>query len=332
MDDRVVDRVWNTQLLPWLKSKEVERSRAARRFYLIALPGLAAGIVLGWLALNYTADIRLTLLAGFGSALGFAWLGYSPLHSMQVDYRHQILAKVGEAFGMQYAPKAPGNFPVERFHEHDLITAAPGGLEHAFHGKMGGRHFDVARAEFEFNRADLDSLQRRYTDFSGILIRIELKNSPLGEVVLTREMDWFSMLSRTGTSFAAGRLKLFDLGSGDVGGPFKAFCESTRIAEAVIKPDLMEGLTTLESSFGRRPLRLAIAPVDRGGVCYVAIETSGVFEAFSILEGLEQRARYNGLVKEIAAITKLVELIVQETDGVEARGTERHDSFVETTS
>jgi len=327
MDDHTLDRVWETQLSLWFKSKEAERRRAALRFYAIALPGLVASLALGWLTLKYTGVFEVAMAVGGGLALGFSWLGYGPLGAMQSDYRHQILARVGGAFGMKYDARAPAGFPIAAFHQHDLVFSAPGGLDHHFHGESDGRLFGAARAEFTYKRADDEMLQRRNTDFSGVLLCLELEKRPAGEVILTRESEWFSELSRTGSSFSARQLNLIDLGTRDVGGPYKAFCESQAIAESVVTAGLLAGLTALEASFSGRPLRLAIVPVGQGGACYVAIDTSGVFEGFSILEDLEQRRRFDSLLREMAGIMNLVDLVVREIDGVDERDVEPNDSL-----
>lgn len=312
MADTRFERLWALKLEPWLKSKEQERVAITIRFYLIGLPGVALGALAGWGLLALGVSLEFSILAGLLLASILAGIGYRPVQQLEADYLPRMRQSVLEAFSLQELERLPADFLSDSFRRQDLLFHDDGRLDEGCHGEVAGRRFEAVKACFEWlgTQEARDQYPTYITSFSGVLVRIKLKNSPASEVIATREEGWFSCLSQAGVSFAAGRLDLNKLDNG-----FFAYAGSREQAEAVITPVLAETLKSLEPVFAERPLRLAIVPEAEGGVCYIAAETKGLTESFSLLVPSTVRGSFHAMIEECRGIVELAELIVTEVDG-----------------
>lgn len=314
MDARAVERIWGTRLQPWLQSQEAHRSKAATRFLLIGLPGIALAAVLAWYTLLGTGELLLAAGAFLFPAAGIAWIGYGPLARLQAELQVRMLAAIAEAFDFTHPHEIAGGFPVQRFHDLDLVYSSPGSTFLGFGQTRDGRQIDVVTAEFTYPRQDEHRSNPWLTDFTGVLIRMKLKRSLASEVVLTRQVDWFSELSRTGASFLANRLDLVEVGKDGAAGPFKAYCADRAVAEAILTDKLAAGLKALEAGFRGQPIRLALVPEADQTICLIAAHSLRLIDNTSILEPLDQRSRVQPLIAEMAAISDLIDLIIRHVD------------------
>ncbi|MFY0637887.1 hypothetical protein [Maricaulis maris] len=314
MDDRALEQVWTTRLQPWLQSREAERRQAATRFWLIAVPGMAVAVALGWFVLTRTESLMISGGVFAVSAAVLTGIGWGPLARIESEMRQQTLLHLAEVFGFTLDDDGAPNIPVERFHELDLVYSAPATLTHSLSQTRAGRQVDVTVGSFTYPSHDRDKPDTWLTDFTGALIRIQLNRQLAGEVILTRQLDWFSELSRKGGSFLANRLDLFKLKPVEESESFAAYAKTRRDADALLTPGLADGLKQLQPRFRGVPLRVALVPETEGSVCYIAANSLALTDNTSILEPLDRRSRVDGLIREMSAIDDLVDLIIREVD------------------
>ena len=314
MQDTRQKQIWDAVIRPGLEQLEADRKKAATRFLLLVLPGLAAGALVGWFLFTQLEAPKWALVAGVGIGMGVLWIGYAPLLAVSEELRHRILNTAAGASQLTYSEEAPESFDLQPFFRNDLLFPAIGGVAEYFEQKRDGRRFSIAQARYEYPRRGTQPEDSRIVDFTGFLVRLELKRRPKGRFVLTRDPYWFAELSRQGTSHLAGHLQLKELIRAESGDVFRIFCETDVQPQTLVSGDFLEALIALEPAFRSRPLRVAVYPEFAGGVCLVAAETRGLEDAGNILESLTTPGRFNGLFEDVFAIPRLGDVLVRHLD------------------
>lgn len=310
------EKAWRDDIAPWLEEKESERRAAVKKL---------------WRGLGIGAAIGLLLLVGFAAfEIGFGVLGFvfavviggafggQDLNNLRKEIKTQLLNRLAAAFGLSYAlkPDEPARF--EAFREHGLLPSYNRkAFEDHFSGKLHGADFELYEAHLEQRRRSKNNTYY-VTVFRGVLIRLNFPRTVTGVTVITRDRGWFNGLEAFARSFGGVRLQRIGLVDPKFQSIFEVYGTDQVMARYLLTPSFMERLLELEAALKGKNVRAAFDERLGEGELLIAAETGNLFEPGSMFQPLNDRARFDGLIRDIALMTEIIDLLIRPAEFGEA--------------
>lgn len=285
------DAIYSRDIEPELIKREAERKKAVGRFWLFAALTVVVCIVEG--VVLHFGGLGVTLMVF--TLVGGLVLAFLPLGKVRDAAKLGTINALCAPMGLTYTPSKFDPPAFGRLVELKLLPASNDrDFQDYFLGNHKGREFHLYEATLQTGVSD-----RKSTVFSGQLFVIEDPRKLPGVTVLLRDGGFLKMFQKPkGLEHVAIEDPAFEK-------MFEAYGSDPAEARSVLTPGFMQRLVDLEKTYGGKRIRCAFTE----GWLMIAIEGRNKFELGSSFKSLVDRARVEGIARDIAAIFRVIEAI-----------------------
>ncbi|MEE2691975.1 MAG: DUF3137 domain-containing protein [Pseudomonadota bacterium] len=293
---------FETEIAPYLKSKEGPRRAAVTNYFILigSIGALAAAI--GFFAPLGEANVQIAFITGMLGFAGATWL----LNRTRTDIAHGLLERICSKLGFTYRLK------LERPDYYDMFKSLgllPGHNREAWEdevtGVYAGAPFTLCEACLKMRTSNGKSSSTR-TVFHGQLFLIDYPKRFLGTTVLKRDQGIFNALTKPGKSFSR-----VGLASPEFEKAYEAWSTDQVEARDLLDPIVLERFQELERLYGGKKLRAAFT----NGNLIIALETGDRLNMGSMFKSLEDRSRVETVLKEFDAVFDLIDVLLKRAEG-----------------
>lgn len=292
---------YETEILPFLKSKEDARQQAVMHVGLIAI-GVAVLVPAAFLKLPFGDDN--IMVAGIILVLGFVAGGWRLAHT-SADITNGLLERVCGQLQFDYRQKMgrPDYCAV-----YDRLKLLPSynrqSWEDEVTGARNGADFVFCEAHLKYKSSGKNSSTR--TVFHGQLLVIDYKKRFLGETVIKRDVGIFNRFGKPGKNF-----QQVGITSPKFEKIFEAWSTDQVEARELLDPLVLERFEELNRLFDGAELCAAFT----GGKLYIAMKTGDKLNMGSMFKPLAGPERVEKILKEFDLIFDLMDVLLKRVDG-----------------
>jgi len=279
------DQLYGSQIEPELTRLETNRRTAFRWFLIIWIVGLIP------LALEYGAHWDFRILIATLAVVGIA--AYAPLARVGDASKQAVIATLCAPLGVTYAEK---KFEPPTFDSFLDLNLLPKPTSKTFEDHFAGTRGDFT---FELCEATLTegSGKSEHTVFHGQIFRIGTPRRLLGTTVVLRDSGWLDRFE------CPSGLKKVGLEDPTFERIFEVFGSDQVEARVILTPTFMQQLVDLETAYAGQHIRCGFV----GGDLLIAVEGKDRFEIGSMFSTLVNRARVEGIAKDLEAVFRMID-------------------------
>ena len=279
------DQLYGAQIEPELTRLETNRRKAFRYFLIIWAVGLVP------LALEFAAHWDFRFLLVTLAVVGIA--AYAPLARVGDASKQAVIATLCAPLGVTYTERKfePPTFDV--FLNLNLLPKPS--------SKTFEDHFAGTRGDFTFELCEATLTQgsgkSEHTVFHGQIFRIGTPRRLLGTTVVLRDSGWLDRFE------CPSGLKKVGLEDPVFERVFEVFGSDQVEAREILTPTFMQQLVDLETAYAGEHIRCGFV----GGDLLIAVEGKDRFEIGSMFSTLVNRARVEGIAKDLEAVFRMID-------------------------
>jgi hypothetical protein len=281
------DKLYDDQIRPELEQFEGRRREGVTIFCCAVLIGGGLAAAEAIMGLVQAAIITFILALA---------IGYIPLGRLRKDAKRAVIDALCGPLGITYRL---GNFQPPGWQRlldlHLLPRPDDTSFEDLFTGTRGGSAFSICEATLTTG-----SGKNRRTVFRGQLFKIASPHAFSGTTVILRDSGWLDRFERP------GGLQKIGLEDPNFERIFEVFGDDQVEARVLLTPVFMEQLLALEKAYAGEHIRCGFCDGD----FLVAIEGQDRFEIGGMFSTLVDRARVDGIVADIEALTRLIDVFL----------------------
>ena len=296
------EAIYADRIAPRLRALEAERTRAVRTLVTALVVGgaaaLAAVLVLGAIFDWDGGAIFFTCAMCLGIAVIF---GGDPLSKVHAKVKDALNRTVADAVGLSWSPVGDAMFgEVKDYQKLRLLPTYDGArLSDGISGERRGCGIRMCEAELTQRRKSGKNTQN-VTVFHGLMLSIAFPRRFLGTTLILRDRGVFNLGKLDG---GLARVGLVDQGLEKA---FEVYSTDQVEARDLIHPVFMEALIELETAFSGKSLKAAF----NEGALQITVGTGALFEPGSMFKPLDDRARVEGVVRDLAAALGIVDAVL----------------------